>query len=125
MFNICKTYASIWEVTPQHSTNGKLSVLGKISTARKGQDGNYINSNWWVRFVGACAEQASKLQQKDRIIIKSATVTSEPYEKDGKKTYPLKVTIFEFELVRKNEKPSEENQGGFVPVDIESDSLPF
>ena len=123
--NIKDTHATVWEITPQSSPNGKLSVMGKISTGRKGQDGNYINSNWWVRFVGACAEQASKLQQKDRIIIKSATVTSEPYEKDGKKTYPLKVTIFEFELVRKNEKPSEENQGGFQPVEGLEDSLPF
>ena len=117
MFNITAKYCRVWQV----DTKGKY-VSVDLSTSKKNQDGTYTNSSWkGVKFVGKSVDMARTLQKGDTVDIKSGML--------GKREYQGKwyddIIVFEFELVRKNEKPSEENQGGFVPVDIESDMLPF
>lgn len=70
-----------------------------LSTGRKkGKDSDeYINSNWLCKFVGKAKEEALKLEERDRIIIKSAQIDS-VYNKDTQKTF-TGVTVFEFEVV--------------------------
>ncbi|MGL5049439.1 MAG: hypothetical protein ACRC6E_02240 [Fusobacteriaceae bacterium] len=70
-----------------------------LSTGRKkGKDSQeYINSNWLCKFVGSCKSEALELEEKDRIIIKSAQIDS-VYNKESGKTF-TGITIFEFEKV--------------------------
>ena len=117
MFNITARFAKVWSVDIQDKY-----VKIDLSTTKKNQDGTYTNSSWkGVKFLGKSVDMARTLQKGDTVDIKSGIL--------GKREYQGKwyddIVIFEAELVRKNEKSSEENQGGFVPVDIESDMLPF
>jgi len=123
--NVKDTRATVWEAKPETTGTGKEIVKGKISTSRKTgeHDGKntYANSNWWCTFVGNCVPLAKQLGEKSRINITNATITCEPWEKDGKKTYPIKVTIFAFEMLESAQSES----GGFTPVDVSEDMLPF
>lgn len=112
--NVTKTYATVWEIK-----QNEKSVSGKISTSRKDQNGEYKNSNWFVQFVGKATEKAKTLQTRDKIIITNGRVTSEPYERDGQKTYPTRVTIFDFEMNEPSGTPE-----GFEQADQNQD-LPF
>ena len=46
------TYATVWKV----EKNEKGFVKGRISTSEKNQDGEYINSNWFVSFGKDCGQ---------------------------------------------------------------------
>lgn len=120
---ITDTFATIWEISESFSQVGKLSVNAKLSTGRKlPNDAGYANSNWFARFVGACAEDAKNLQRQDKIKITKGIVTCEPYEKDGKKTYPVKVTVFGFE----RSGGSQNSDSGFHPAeDTDYSDTPF
>lgn len=118
--NVTNTRATIWGATVETTPSGKEIVKGKISTSRKvGEE--YKNSSWFVTFVGKCVPMAKQLNEKDRINILNAQITAEPYEKDGKKLYPTRVTIFDFEML---EQQQTETNSGFQPVEGEDD-LPF
>ena len=67
------TYMTIWSVEEK---DGKYK--GRASTSRKNKQTNeYQNSNWNVRFVGAAADKAKNLVEKDRIVIKTGDLSIE------------------------------------------------
>ena len=77
-------------------------------------------------------ETMAKFLGKGRKIIVSGHIQTGSYQPEGsdKKVYTTDVIVDRFEFADskhegKNEKPSEENQGGFVPVDIDDSQLPF
>ena len=59
MLNIAKSYATVWKVEDK----GKY-CSGRISTSKKDKrTGNYVNSNWNVRFIGHSFEPAKALKE--------------------------------------------------------------
>lgn len=87
----------VWEVEDK----GNYSLV-KMGTSRKDKrDGSYKNSNWsFVRFVGKAHEKAKKLSEKDRILLKGATISLEPYMDGDEKKWPKnpQITVFNFEM---------------------------
>ena len=115
-FWINDAYATVWSVEDK----GKY-VNARIGSSDKKQDGTYENSSWFAKFLGQCKDDATKLQEKDRIKILSSKI-SNVYNKDEGKSY-LNMVIFKFELLEQsgNSAPSqrvEDNSGG-------DDVLPF
>lgn len=111
MLNITKSYAKIWEVEDK----GKY-IQAKVSSSRKDKrDDTWVNSNWFVRFVGKCTDQARVLSKGDRVIITNGTVES-VYDKEKQRVY-TNVTVFEFEQEGQQEPQYEE-------VEV-SEDLPF
>jgi hypothetical protein len=96
---------TVWEIEDKE----KYAVV-RMSSSRKVKDSNpaeYINSNWsFVRFVGKAYEkiQSEGLAQKDRIVLKGATVSLEPYMENDEKKYPKnpRITVFNWEHVESN-----------------------
>ena len=116
MLNITKSHAKLWE-----SEDTGRYVKGKISTGRKNkQTEEWINSSWFVRFVGASVGLAKTLTKGDKIIINNATIES-VYDREKKVTYTT-VVIFEFE--REGQAPPTDKPD-FVPMDDEDSELPF
>lgn len=96
LFN--NVYATVWEVEDKGNF-----VKGRISTSEKNKEGKYVNSNWFVTFVGKAKEPALALSAKDRIKITSGKISNTTTgEGKNKKTY-TNVTIFEFENVNNNQ----------------------
>ena len=112
MINIQKSYFKIWEVEDK----GKF-VKAKASTSKKDkQTDTWVNSNWNVRFVGKCIDEAKTLEVGDRIVATNGIIEN-VWDKEKKMAW-LNVIIFEFE---KQEENSHE-----VPTTIEDDDeLPF
>ena len=109
MLNITKSYVKIWEL----EDNGKY-IQAKVGSSRKDKrDGTWINSNWFARFVGKCADQARVLSKGDRIMITNGTVES-VYSKERQRAY-TSLTIFEFE--QEQQQPQWE--------EVSQDELPF
>ncbi len=99
-FNIKDTYAKVWsaEEKPKY-------VKAQISTSRKDQEGNFINSSWFANFVGKCVDKARGLERGTKIKITAGTIENK--KTDDGKIY-TNVTIFGFDL------PDEE--GGNEPA---------
>lgn len=98
MFRIENAYATVWSVEDKGNY-----VKGRISTSEKNKEGKYVNSNWFVTFVGKAKESALALSTKDRIKITSGKISNTTTgEGKNKKTY-TNVTIFEFENVNNNQ----------------------
>lgn len=115
MLNVGKSYIKVWETEDK----GKY-VTGKVSSSRKDKqnEGQYINSNWFCRFVGQCVGLAKTLAKGDRITVLNGTVES-VYDKEKGKTYTTLV-IFEFEQGVVNTNTG----GGFTEIETD-DELPF
>ena len=94
MFIIRDGYATVWSVEDKGNF-----VRGRISTSEKDKDGKYVNSNWFVIFVGKAKETALALSTKDRIKIISGKISNTTTgEGKDKKSY-LNVVVFDFEPV--------------------------
>ena len=92
LFN--NVYATVWSVEDKGNF-----VRGRISTSEKGKDGKYINSKWFVTFVGKAKEPALTLSTKDRIKITSGKISNTTTGKGKDKKSYVNVVVFDFELV--------------------------
>lgn len=113
-----ETYFTIWSVAEK---NGKYT--GRASTSRKdSRNGEYINSNWNVRFVKDAAEKAPSLKERDKIVVSPGNMNVENVmlqaDGDRKATPYLIVTIFDFSLP--DNKPAEP-----LKKSANDDELPF
>lgn len=77
-------------------------VQAHISSSEKVNENEYANSNWYGRFVGQAFDKAKSLNQGQRICIVKGVVKNK-YVKEKSRAY-TSVTIFDFEIVNKNEK---------------------
>lgn len=103
MINFNNTYASTFSVEDKGTY-----VKARLSTSRKDQNGNYVNSYWNAMFFGKCKEEAKSLTDKSRIHITSAGVSNEPYtDAEGEKKSYCSVKIFDFELLGSNTSSDE------------------
>ncbi len=110
MLNITKSYATVWSVEDKGNY-----VEGRISTSKKDKrTDEYVNSNWFPRFVGKCKDVAAGLGERDRIIITNAAIES-VYVKETQKTY-TNMVIFDFEM--------QEAKNDYTVID-EQEGLPF
>lgn len=106
LFN--NAYATVWSVEDKGNY-----VKGRISTSEKDKDGKYINSNWFVIFVGKAKEPALALSTKDRIKIISGKISNTTTgEGENKKSF-VNVVIFDFENLSNSQ------------IDSQMDDLPF
>lgn len=121
-------YASVFGVE-----NKGNYFKARLSTSRKDQNDNYVNSNWNGMFVSKAKDKAGVLSDKSRIKITSGAITNEPYETaDGEKKYWVTVKIFDFEnLEHSNESNSssaskKSKKKKSEPVeDIDDEDVPF
>lgn len=89
-------FVTVWKVEDKGNY-----VQGRISTSEKDnrEEGKWINSNWFCRFVGKAKEPALQLSERDRIKITSGKITNTTSgEGENRKSY-LNVTIFDFETL--------------------------
>lgn len=116
MFYIKDAYATVWSVEDKGNY-----VKGRISTSEKDtrNEGQYINSNWFVTFVGNAKDKALNLSEKDRIKILSGKITNTATGEGNDKKYFTNVTIFDFENL------TNPNNNIQLPDDNLEDSLPF
>jgi len=112
--------ATFWSIKEDHDTWAVVS----ISTSHKYKDKNWHNSNWnFVRFVGTAYKNLKTLKEKDKVVIKSGRISSEPYEKDGKKEFPKtpQITVFAWERYVPNQPSGAEK----VDPSEDGEEFPF
>lgn len=93
--SIQPTYATVWQVVRRD-----YPARIRLSTSRKDQDGNYINSNWFASLFGEAFRKVDILPNaKTRIKILRGMVEhiSVKQKDDSYKNY-VNLTIFDFEL---------------------------
>jgi len=119
VFIIRDTFATVWDVEDKGSY-----VQGRISTSERDtrEEGKYINSNWFARFVGKAKEKALSLSTRDRIKILTGKVTNTLIGEGENRRSFLNVTIFDFKPLN-NAKHQQSKEP--VVVDNEDDDLPF
>lgn len=116
MILVKDAFATVWKVDIKEKY-----VDGRISTSEKDnrEEGKWINSNWFVRFVGKAKEKAEHLQERDRITVLSGKL-SNVYDKEKDKTY-FNYVIFDFAMSEGKPASSSNND----EVDISDDEVPF
>ena len=110
MLTINNGYLKIWKIEDK----GK-SVVASCSTSEKDRqnEGEYINSNWNVRFVGKCLEDAKQLSEGDRVKIVGGKITN-VWDKENKRNW-LNVVVFEFESLEDNRNNMQSNDDEELP----------
>ncbi len=103
MINFNSVYASVF----RPDTDNDKYVKANISTSRKDQNDEYINSNWFGYFLGRAKDKAAKLNDGARIFIVSGGVTNEKFtDKNGDDKYFVSVKIFDFVILDNKEDES-------------------
>lgn len=96
--------------TIQSIENKDGFLKGRISTTEKDKNGETVYSNWFVTFGKNCSEKASKLQSKDRILIKKMSLKNPSIKKDyGKYQSYLNVGIYYFDVIENDEQNLTQN----------------
>lgn len=109
--------ATFWKIKEDHDTWAVVA----LSTSHKDKNKEWHNSNWnFVRFVGTAYKNIKTLKEKDKIVIKAGSISSEPYEKDGKTEYPKTPQIAVFAWERYNPVKKED-----VVDPSEAEDFPF
>jgi hypothetical protein len=89
-------FVTVWSVEDKGNY-----VDGRISTSEKDnrEEGKYINSNWFARFVGKAKDASLELNERDRIKILSGKVDNVLFGEEGNRKSIPRVTIFNFEML--------------------------
>ncbi len=102
------TYATLWEVNLEERS-GYSFVKGRISTSRKDQNDNFINSTWFVTFGKNCADKAKSLPERTRIILKDFSIEN-IWNTETKKGF-TSVSVYAFDLADGNSFQAPEKGG--------------
>lgn len=108
-------YATYWGTQDEHDRYATV----KISTGDKQQDGSYVNTNWFARFVGKAFEKLDQLESKDKIRITGKVAN--PYNKETKKAY-LNLVVFDFEF---SDAPKKSDSSGGDYEQLDDEQMPF
>lgn len=126
MLNIEKGQrVTVWSVEDK----GNYSLV-QMSSSRKDKTTNeYKNSGWsFVKFVGEAHKKAKSLNRQDRIVLKGASLSREPYTKDGETVYAknAQLTVFDWGYQEENQN-SNTTDFDAVPnvTSYDEDSNPF
>ena len=101
-------YATVWSVEPQSDNRTKV----RISTSRKSKTTDQYEQDFsgFVSFVGtATASKASRLHEKDRIVLGDTDVSSRYDKEQGRES--IYYTCFDFEMQEKRGNSG----GGYEP----------
>lgn len=127
MINFTGKYMMVFE--PQIKLNvSEKKVFANLTSSRKDKRTDpptYIRSTWFdVAFVGEAFELAKTLSGGEVINVTKGAITNEKSSKNNK--YYTNLTVFEFELVEKNESPknSDSASGNDVPGSSSADEVP-
>ena len=111
---------TVWKIEDK-----KTYALVNMSSSRKDKKTNkYHNSSWgFTRFFGSAYDQLSKLNvtEKTRILVKSGTLSREPYlDESGQTIYPknTQFTVWDFEIYT---PPAQQDRGMDTPPAVEED----
>ena len=109
-------FAKVWSIDKSKSV-----PRGRISTSEKNQQGEWVNSSWFVSFIGKSKEKALELNGDERIkMLKGkVTSTSKKLDDDTYRNY-INVTVFDFELMGQPSYQDPDDRGS-----VEDDELPF
>ena len=127
MLRLTDSYATVFK--PEVKGEKGNIVMATLSSSEKIKNGDsveYKKLDWnnAVVVAEAWGEKAKRLQDRDRIVIKSGTVKIEPYEdKMGNKRYPAKVVVFDFELSGNGSAPKTDSTD--IEENDSTDGLPF
>lgn len=92
MIGFNSVYANVFDVEATDKC-----VKAHLSTSRKDQNDEYVNSNWFGYFVGRAKDKAENLSDRSRIFIISGAVVNEKFtDKNGDDKYFVAVKIFDF-----------------------------
>ena len=116
---------SIWKIEMKENY-----ALVRMGSSRKDKaSGEYKNSSWsFCRFVGKAFEKIDQLKEKDRIVLKGAGISQEPYvDKNGETKYPKSPQIVVFNWEPFVPDGNRTTNGDSAPVVASSDDedLPF
>lgn len=102
MLNIADNQrVTVWTIENQ----GNYSLVQMSSSRKDKSSGEYKNSSWsYVRFVGEAHKKAGLLKRQDKILLKGAVLSKEPYEKNGETTSAKnpQITVFNWEYQEDN-----------------------
>lgn len=90
-----KVYMKVWKL--QSKNEKYMDIQG--TTSEKDKDGNYINSSWYPRLIGAAFQtMKNTLKEGDRIVITKCKLSNEKYTaKDGTVKSAFRFLILEAE----------------------------
>lgn len=90
-----KVYMKVWKL--QSKNEKYMDIQG--TTSEKDKDGNYINSSWYPRLIGAAFQtMKDTLKEGDRIVITKCKLSNEKYTaKDGTVKSAFRFLILEAE----------------------------
>ena len=93
--SIQPTYATVWQVMQR-----EYPARIRLSTSRKDQNGNYVNSNWFASLFGDAFKKVNLLpDERTRIrILKGMVEHISVKQKDDTYKEYVNMTIFDFEL---------------------------
>ena len=127
MLNFSNTQrVMVWDIDKRD--NYALVRMG--SSRKEKSSGDYKNSTWsFVRFVGNAFKKIDDLSIKDKIVLKGAGISLEPYvDKNGETQYPKnpQIVVFNWEPFS-YEDGGQTSGGANAPVVASSDdeNLPF
>jgi hypothetical protein len=95
-------HLTVWEINDKGTWAG-----GKVSSSRKDkrlpEGKQWVNSGWFVRFVGEAYKKSGELLKGTRIALHGAQIAQEPYMEEGEKKYPKapQLVIFDYEVIGK------------------------
>ena len=117
---------TVWEVEDK----GTFALV-RASTSRKDKKTDtWVNSNWsFIRFVGTAYKKAieNNLTEKDRIVLKGATLAQEPWVDDtSTKQYPKhpQFTVFNWDYAEASTPATGMDKAPVVESD-DSEEAPF
>ena len=117
---------TVWEVEDKGSlATGKASSSRKDKRLPEGKQ--WVNSSWFVKFVGTAYGKIDELSKGTRIEIINGTISQEPYEKDGEKLYPKspQITVFDFSVLSQSEGGKAGDGFDKAPAVANDDDIPF
>ena len=116
---------SVWKI--EIKENHALVRMG--SSRKEKSSGEYKNSTWsFVRFVGEAFKKIDQLKEKDRIVLKGAGISLEPYvDKNGETQYPKipQIVVFNWKPFVPDGNSDSNNATPIVVSSDDEEDLPF
>ena len=126
MLNFSNTQrVSVWKIEMKENY-----ALVRMGSSRKDKaSGEYKNSTWsFCRFVGEAFKKIDQLNEKDRIVLKGAGISLEPYaDKNGEMQYPKtpQIVVFNWEPFVPDGNRTTNGDSAPVVVSSDDEDLPF
>jgi len=120
---------TVWTIEDRQ----KFAIVQMSSSRKDKKTDEWKNTSWsFVRFVGKAYEKINEigLKREDRIVLKGATISQEPYMDNGEKKYPKmpQITVFNWEPYTPEGNSFSKSNADIPPVieeDASNEEFPF